>query len=60
LSIATSADVVEGNSMINKLKRAKYFRWYDSGDIQTPLEAFRIFLVMQETPHVKHWLPTRS
>jgi hypothetical protein len=48
------------NDMIAALAKEKYFRWFDSGDVYHPALAFKIFLVMQGTPHVKHWLPTKS
>lgn len=39
---------------------ADYFRWHDSGDIQS-LEHFRrIVAVCERTPQVKHWIPTRE
>jgi len=46
--------------MVAELKRQKFFRWFDSGDVYHPALAFKIFLVMQKTPHVRHWLPTKS
>lgn len=46
--------------MIAELETERYFRWFDSGDIYHPALAFKIFLVIQGTPWVKHWLPTKS
>lgn len=37
-----------------------YFRWHDSGDIQSADHLRRIFEVCRATPSVKHWLPTRE
>jgi hypothetical protein len=48
------------DDMVHELRRQKFFRWFDSGDVYHPALAFKIFLVMQKTPHVKHWLPTKS
>ena len=48
------------DDMVKELKRQKFFRWFDSGDVYHPALAFKIFLVMQKTPHVQHWLPTKS
>ena len=48
------------DEMVEALKKQKYFRWFDSGDVYHPALAFKILLVMQKTPHVKHWLPTKS
>jgi hypothetical protein len=37
-----------------------YFRWHDSGDLQS-LEHFKkIVEVCERTPKTKHWLPTRE
>ena len=48
------------DQMVLALAKEKFFRWFDSGDVYHPALAFKIFLVMQKTPHVKHWLPTKS
>lgn len=37
-----------------------YFRWHDSGDIQSPEHLERILEVVERTPSVRHWLPTRE
>ena len=41
------------------LSNSRYFRWFDSGDMYDLGLAWKIFAVMQRTPEVKHWLPTR-
>lgn len=41
-------------------QRKGYFRWFDSGDVYSPGLAKKIFEVMEKTPNIKHWLPTRS
>lgn len=47
--------------LINKrAKKHPYFRWHDSGDIQSVLHLSRIVAVCELTPDVKHWLPTRE
>jgi hypothetical protein len=46
--------------MVALLDTERYFRWFDSGDVYHPALAFKIFLVMQQTPWCKHWLPTKS
>ena len=38
----------------------KYFRWHDSGDIQSPEHLSKIAEVAKNTPHVQHWLPTKE
>lgn len=50
--VRTLASAVKSNN--------PYFRWFDSGDIRSPREAQLILKVMIATPHISHWLPTRS
>ena len=38
----------------------KYFRWHDSGDLQSPQHLKNIFEVCKATPETSHWLPTRE
>ena len=45
--------------MVTELANDRYFRWFDSGDMYSIDLARKIYMVMQATPHVKHWLPTR-
>jgi hypothetical protein len=37
-----------------------HFRWHDSGDVQSVYHLQRIVEVCEQTPAVKHWLPTRE
>jgi hypothetical protein len=37
-----------------------YFRWHDSGDIQSLEHLGKIVEVAKQTPAVNHWLPTRE
>jgi hypothetical protein len=37
-----------------------YFRWHDSGDLQSVEHLARIVEVCERTPAVRHWLPTRE
>jgi len=39
--------------------RSEFFRWFDSGDMYHIKLAHKMLEVMQRTPWVKHWLPTR-
>ena len=41
-------------------KKSKYFRWHDSGDVQSLKHLAKIFKVARLTPDVAHWLPTRE
>ena len=45
--------------MVNELNNDRFFRWFDSGDVYSLGLAEKILEVMQRTPWVKHWLPTR-
>jgi len=38
----------------------KYFRWHDSGDLQSAQHLKNIFEVAKATPDASHWLPTRE
>ena len=48
------------DDMVKEVAKFDYFRWFDSGDIETPELAQKIYQVIESTPHCKHWLPTRS
>lgn len=37
-----------------------YFRWHDSGDIQSLQHLDRICQIARRTPNVRHWIPTRE
>ena len=41
-------------------KDKNYFRWHDSGDLQSIEHLEKIVQVCLLTPSVKHWLPTRE
>ena len=45
--------------MIKALDSSRYFRWFDSGDMFSLELAEKILVVMESTPWVKHWMPTR-
>ena len=47
------------DDMVQALQDARYFRWFDSGDMYSIGLAEKILEVMIRTPWVKHWLPTR-
>lgn len=38
----------------------RYFRWFDSGDLQGESHLRNIITVAQHTPEIRHWLPTRE
>lgn len=47
------------SDMVNALQDSGFFRWFDSGDVYSLELAEKIRQVMEQTPWVKHWLPTR-
>ena len=40
--------------------KPKFFRWHDSGDLQSLDHLKKIFEVCNLTPGIEHWLPTRE
>lgn len=47
------------SDMVAELRNYRYFRWFDSGDMYHIDLAQKILAVMQQTPWVQHWIPTR-
>jgi hypothetical protein len=46
--------------MISEIAMESYFRWFDSGDLYHLELGHKILAVIRGTPHVQHWMPTRS
>ena len=46
--------------LINAQEKSGFFRWHDSGDLQSVEHLENIVKVCNLTPLVKHWLPTRE
>jgi len=42
------------------IKGKKFFRWHDSGDLQSVQHLKNIFEVCKLTPDTQHWLPTQE
>ncbi len=51
---------VEAMTLIIKAKCTSHFRWFDSGDLADTNMLKKIVEVCQNTPTIKHWLPTRE
>ena len=51
-------DWVEAMTVL--IKGKKFFRWHDSGDIQSVDHLKKIFEVCNLTPDTMHWLPTQE
>ena len=47
-------------AMTTLIKKKKYFRWHDSGDIQSVAHLKKIYEVCLNTPKTMHWLPTQE
>ena len=48
------------DAMVTLIKDQDWFRWHDSGDIQSMEHLKNIFEVCKQTPNTKHWMPTRE
>ena len=58
-SIDNGAWVPAMIQLINHYEK-NFFRWHDSGDIQTVDHLRKICAVAFGTPSIKHWIPTRE
>ena len=47
-------------AMAARIKKLKWFRWHDAGDVQSPEHMAKILEVCRLTPDTKHWLPTQE
>ena len=47
-------------AQITAANKNGFFRWHDSGDIQSVAHLRNIVLVALATPDIKHWIPTRE
>jgi hypothetical protein len=48
------------DAMVEAIGKQKYFRWHDSGDVQSVGLLLALFRVCERTPKTKHWLPSRE
>jgi hypothetical protein len=46
--------------LINAKERSGFFRWFDSGDVQSVEHLRKIVTVCHMTQGIQHWLPTRE
>ena len=46
--------------LISRKEKSGYFRWHDSGDLQSLNHLMAIVDVAKNLPHIKFWLPTRE
>ena len=47
-------------AMVVLIDNTPWFRWHDSGDLQSVQHLINIFEVCKLTPETMHWLPTRE
>jgi hypothetical protein len=47
-------------AMAIQIKKQKWFRWHDAGDLQSVGHLRKIFEVCRLTPDTHHWLPTQE
>ena len=47
-------------AMAAQIKRQKWFRWHDAGDVQSSEHMQKIIEVCKLTPDTQHWLPTQE
>ena len=47
-------------AMVAQVKRQKWFRWHDAGDVQSVDHMNKILEVCRQTPGTQHWLPTQE
>ena len=47
-------------AMATVIKRHKWFRWHDAGDVQSLEHLNNIYKICEATPETRHWLPTRE
>ena len=45
---------------IKRYNKGNYHRWFDSGDLQSVQMLKSIVRVCEQTPNIKHWLPTQE
>ena len=48
------------DAMAAVIKRQKWFRWHDAGDVQDQQHLNKIYEVCRLTPDTRHWMPTRE
>lgn len=46
--------------LIKRKEKSGYFRWHDSGDLQSMEHLTAINNIAKSLPHIKFWLPTRE
>ena len=47
-------------AMVTQVKRQRWCRWHDAGDVQSVDHMNKILEVVSQTPGTQHWLPTQE
>lgn len=58
--LASLDDPLWVDAMVAQIGADPYFRWHDSGDLQSVAHLKMIAAVCRATPSTRHWLPTRE
>jgi hypothetical protein len=53
-------DEMWADAIANSIGNDSFFRWHDSGDLQSLSHLEQIVRVCELTPNTRHWLPTRE
>ena len=53
-------DEMWSDAIANSIGNDSFFRWHDSGDLQSLSHLEQIVRVCELTPNTRHWLPTRE
>lgn len=60
LSLTDPRWVASMTTLIGALEHSGYFRFHDSGDIQSAAHLENICQIARNLPHIKFWLPTKE
>jgi hypothetical protein len=58
--LSAMASPTWSQDMVTAINGADWFRWFDSGDLQSIGMLANIVKVCRQTPGTRHWLPTRE
>ena len=60
LEFFNSKDFIPIMVWLLQSQRKKFFRWFDSGDIQNVFMGLNILEICKLTPDIKHWIPSKE
>ena len=60
LEFFNSKDFIPIMVWLLQSQKKKFFRWFDSGDIQNIFMGLNILEVCKQTPDIKHWIPSKE